>query len=191
MIMLILIVSLLSLITANQIAQSAFNTNQSQKIYSEEYHSDEMSFRLLRPSVPIVDITIPKKICRGGQCKPEGSLDPEKLKLYRAYARVQTVGYCRSVLINEWNCGVCNEPGSPVKNTTDIRFFRTNYHTVHGIMAVNHDLGKIFLVFQGVQHKIQWWVSSRGLIPVRLKAKVSNKTINGNKIRVHSNTLSF
>lgn len=173
--LLLLILCQFSFITA--IPQTAFNV------------TDEMSFRLLRPTVPIVDIEIPKKKCKGGICNPEIPLDSKILERYRAYARMMTVGYCRSALINEWSCGVCNEPGSTIKNTTDIRFFRTKYHTVHGVMAVNHDLGKVFLALQGVQHKIQWWVSSRGFSPVKLNTKFSNRTINSTNIKVHSNIL--
>ena len=167
------LVCLPSFIKTDSISQVPFNA------------TDEMSFRRIRPTVPIVDIEIPKKKCLGGTCKPEVPLDSKTLERYRVYARVMTVGYCRSALINQWTCGVCNEPASPIKNTTDVRFFRTKYHIEHGLMAVNHDLGKIFLAFQGVQHKIQWLVSSKGFIPVKLNTKFSNETIQSNNIKVH------
>jgi hypothetical protein len=150
--------------------------------------TDEMSFHAVRPWVPIVDIGIPEKKCEG-ECKPEVPLDPEKLKRYQIYSRVMSVGYCRSALINEWSCGICNEPGSPILNTTDIRFFKTRFHTAQGIMAVNHDLRKVFLVFQGVQHNIQWFLSSKGLFPIRLKTY--NPSEDAQKIKVHSIFLSF
>jgi hypothetical protein len=143
--------------------------------------TDEMSFRAVRPWVPIVDIAIPNKNCDGGECKPEVPLDQEKLKKYQIYSRMMSVGYCQSALIDEWTCGVCNEPGSPLRNTTDVRYFRTPHHTVHGVMTVNHDLRKVFLVFQGVQDPIQWALSIHGLF----QTKFETNNPNAQNIKVH------
>ena len=152
--------------------------------------TDEMLFRQLNPNVRIVDIGIKKKICKGGNCHPEVPLDDDKLKRYRAYARFMTAGYCRSVLINSWKCGTCIDSSSPVKNTTDILAFHTKYHAVHGVLAVSHDLQRVFVVFQGIQHKIQWLIGSRGFVPGEFNTKFSNQSVAAHNIKVHSKSFS-
>lgn len=77
------------------------------------------------------------------------------LERYKALARLQYIAYCPTG-INTWNCGICSDKASPLKNTTLGVQFSNSAQTVFGIVGVSHDLERIFVAFQGALKARQW-----------------------------------
>jgi hypothetical protein len=110
---------------------------------------------------------MPEKKCLKGPCIDTLTVDPARLSRYRILTRLQAIGYCSPSVIEDWQCGICSERDSPVKNTTLVKTFHSRWNTVVGMMGVSHSIQTIFLVIQGTMHNIQWIRCSRGrLVPL-------------------------